>query len=155
MSAGPVGIGDRIGRTDRDIVMRTCDADGRLRHIGPRARARSTAACSAQPAARRAAGVGHDVDDEAGGRTWTYVVAINTATDRRTVADRLDLDEIGLTDAHALRLAAPSADRRHVDRHRTGPRDWALFVCCPIVDGAFDVGDTTKYVTVPARTPAS
>ena len=31
-SAGPVGIGDRIGRTDRDIVMRTCDDDGRLRH---------------------------------------------------------------------------------------------------------------------------
>ena len=33
MSAGPVGIGDRIGRTDRDIVMRTCDADGRLRLV--------------------------------------------------------------------------------------------------------------------------
>ena len=31
--AGPVGIGDRIGRTDRDIVMRTCDADGRLRLV--------------------------------------------------------------------------------------------------------------------------
>jgi len=29
------------------------------------------------------------------------------------------------------------------------PRDWALFVCCPIVDGDFDVGDTSKYVTVP------
>ena len=31
LSAGPVGIGDRIDRTNRDIVMRTCDHDGRLR----------------------------------------------------------------------------------------------------------------------------
>jgi len=23
-----------------------------------------------------------------------------------------------------------------------------LFVCCPIVDGAFHVGDRTKYVTI-------
>ena len=33
MSAGPVGIGDRIGCTDREVVMRTCDDDGRLRHV--------------------------------------------------------------------------------------------------------------------------
>ena len=33
MSAGPVGIGDRIGRTDREVVMRTCDIDGRIRHV--------------------------------------------------------------------------------------------------------------------------
>ena len=33
MSAGPVGIGDRIGRTDREVVLRTCDDDGRIRHV--------------------------------------------------------------------------------------------------------------------------
>ena len=38
LSGGPVGIGDRIGRTDRDIVMRTCDADGRIRRVDRRDR---------------------------------------------------------------------------------------------------------------------
>jgi hypothetical protein len=33
MSAGPVGIGDRLGCTDPEIVMRTCDDDGRIRHV--------------------------------------------------------------------------------------------------------------------------
>ena len=33
LSCGPVGIGDRLGHTDRDVVMRTCDDDGRIRHV--------------------------------------------------------------------------------------------------------------------------
>ena len=33
MSAGPVGIGDRVGCTDREVVLRTCDDDGRIRHV--------------------------------------------------------------------------------------------------------------------------
>ena len=51
MSAGPVGIGDRVGCTDPEVVMRTCDDDGRIRHVD-RPLALSTAACSAS---RRAA----------------------------------------------------------------------------------------------------
>jgi hypothetical protein len=30
LSAGPVGIGDRVGRTDRELVLRTCREDGVL-----------------------------------------------------------------------------------------------------------------------------
>ena len=30
LSAGPVGIGDRVGRTDRELVLRTCRGDGVL-----------------------------------------------------------------------------------------------------------------------------
>ena len=90
-----------------------------------------------------------------GERTWTYVVAINTATDRRTISDRLDLAEIGLTAPHGIhdwrRGRAVTGTSIEVE---LAPRDWALFVCCPIVDGTFDVGDTTKYVTVCRADPS-
>ena len=96
MSAGPVGIGDRIGRTNREIVMRTCDDDGRIRHADRAARRSSTAACSAS---RRAAtaGVGHDDGhDPRRRRTWTYVVALNASMPDIAVTDVLALHEIGI-----------------------------------------------------------
>ena len=88
-------------------------------------------------------------------RVWTYVVAINTATDQRPIADRLDLSEIGLHTAHRIHdwRAGCDTEATSIDVVLE-PRDWALFVCCPIVEGAYDVGDTTKYVTVATqRTP--
>ena len=48
MSAGPVGIGDRLGRTDPQVVLRTCDDDGRIRHVD-RPSASSTSAFSGGP----------------------------------------------------------------------------------------------------------
>ncbi|NND73795.1 MAG: hypothetical protein HKN44_02210, partial [Ilumatobacter sp.] len=84
-----------------------------------------------------------------GADTWTYVVAINTATHHGMIADTLALVDVGID------------GNRHVYdwRHRGGvslraidvelaPRDWALFVVCP--QGSTEVGDVTKYVTMPA-----
>ena len=85
------------------------------------------------------------------------MVAINTATDRRTIADRLDLSEIGLdTPQHRIHdWRAGTAVGGTSIEVELAPRDWALFVCCPIVDGTFDVGDTDQVRHRPRapRTP--
>jgi hypothetical protein len=166
MSAGPVGIGDRIGRTNRDIVMRTCDADGRLRHTdralgliddclfgapaaGRRLAWATTAATVTSNLGSSTVASSIGTSDIGGDRTWTYVVAINTGSDRQTISDRLELSEIGLDTPHHLFdwRAGTGMEGTSIELE-LAPRDWALFVCCPIVDGAFDVGDTSKYVTI-------
>lgn len=86
LSGGMVGVGDGLGRTVRDIVMRTCRADGLLlkpdrpatpidRMFLPHARPFLTAAWSRRP------GLGR----------WTYVAAYHLASEHpeRTVEDRL------------------------------------------------------------------
>lgn len=147
MSGGPVGIGDRIGRTDRDIVMRTCDDDGRLRQ--PTVPIGLIDDCLFGSPARGDRLAWATASTTVGGATWTYVIALNTAGARVTLSDSLDLAEIGIDGA------------RHVHDWRGGhgtastsmtcelaPRDWALWIVCP--SGSTDVGDTSKYVTVPS-----
>jgi len=151
MSAGPVGIGDRFGRTDRGIVMRTCDADGRLRLVDHPIGLIDDCLFGAPARGERLAWATTSVTID--GSRWTYVVAINTATERRSIADRLDLTDIGLERPHGIydwrRGSSTEAETIEAD---LAPRDWALFVCCPIVDGTFEVGDTAKYVTVASPT---
>ena len=100
MSAGPVGIGDRVGRTDREVVMRTCDTDGRLRHVD-RPLALVDSCLFGEPARgeRLAWATTTSTRD---GQVWTYVVAVNTATERRVIADRLELAAIGLAGSSAV-----------------------------------------------------
>jgi hypothetical protein len=149
MSSGPVGIGDRVARTDREVVMRTCDTDGRLRHVD-RPLALVDACLFGEPArGERLAWATTTATRD--GKVWTYVVAINTAAERRHIADRLELSSIGLS------------DRAEVYEWRQGvtaltdticadlaPRDWALWVCVPPGEHA-DAGDLTRYVTVPSN----
>ncbi|MET0662752.1 MAG: hypothetical protein ABWZ42_06450 [Ilumatobacteraceae bacterium] len=151
LSGGPVGIGDRIGRTDRGIVMRTCDADGRLRLVDHPIGLIDDCLFGAPARGERLAWATTSVTID--GSRWTYVVAINTATERRTIADRLDLTDVGLDRAHAVYewRQGRSAEATSIEVD-LAPRDWALFVCCPIIDGTFEVGDTAKYVTVASPT---
>jgi Raffinose synthase or seed imbibition protein Sip1 len=140
MSGGPVGIGDRIGRTDRDIVMRTCDDNGRIRRVD-RALA-VTDECLFGGPARGDGLMWATTTSTAGEQTWTYVVAINTALERRTIHDRFELtDERLVYDWRA-------GTGQHIDMItvEVDPRDWALFVVCP--NGSQSIGDVTKYVTV-------
>ena len=146
MSAGPVGIGDRIGRTDSEVVLRTCDADGRIRHVD--APLALVDGCLFGEPARGARLAWATTSATRRGRTWTYVVALNTAADRTPVRDRLDLTEVGIAGSRDV------YDWRRRERVLTStieaelaPRDWALWVCAPEGDRA-DAGDPTKYVTV-------
>jgi hypothetical protein len=148
MSAGPVGIGDRIGRTDREVVMRTCEADGRLRPVD-RPLTLVDACLFGEPARgeRLAWATTTSTRD---GNVWTYVVAINTATERRVIADRLELTTLGLAGPTQVydwrRGIVEQADALRVE---LAPRDWALWVCAA-AGGRADAGDLTKYVTVPS-----
>jgi hypothetical protein len=148
MSAGPVGIGDRIGRTDRDMVMRTCDVDGRLRHVD-RPLALVDSCLFGEPARgeRLAWATTTSTRD---GRGWTYVVVINIATQRRVISDHLQLATLGLegtSSAYDWRHGV--VERTDTLRAELAPRDWAMWVCAPPGERA-DAGDLTKYVTVPS-----
>jgi hypothetical protein len=146
MSAGPVGIGDRIGRTDRDVVMRTCDPDGRIRHVD--APLALVDGCLFGEPARGERLAWATTSATRQGRTWTYVVALNTAVDLTAVRDRLDLTEVGIAgsrDVYDWRARRRSLTSTLVAD--LAPRDWALWVCAPDGERA-DAGDLTKYVTV-------
>lgn len=146
LSAGPVGIGDRIGRTDPDVVLRTCDADGRIRHVDHPV-ALIDACLTGQPArGERLAWATTTATRH--GTVWTYVVALNTATERRTISDGLDLTELGLDGERAVYVwRSRETERTARLSCELAPRDWAFWVCAP--DGeAPDRGDLTTYVTV-------
>ncbi len=145
LSGGPVGIGDRLDRTNREVAMRCCDADGRLRRVdGPIAAvdqclfgdpARGHGAMWATTTATTADGV------------WTYVVAINTSTARSPVVDRFELANESLVydwrARNSLHLTSIEVELE--------PMGWALFIVSP--PGALSadlVGDPDSYVTVEA-----
>lgn len=140
LSGGPVGIGDRIGRTNRDVVMRTCDDDGRLRRVdraiaatdhclfgGP---ARGDGLMWATTTATRADGV------------WTYVLAINVASGLQTISDRFELED----DRVVYRWRDGVASTSSVIDLVLEPRDWELLVVGPV--DASTIGERSKYVVV-------
>ena len=146
MSAGPVGIGDRIGCTDAHVVLRTCDDDGRIRHVD-RPLALVDGCLFGEPArGERLAWATTTATRH--GLSWTYVVAINTSADRRVLADELAVSDIGLTGPCQVydwrHGQATTADSIAVE---LAPRGWALWVCAPPGERA-NAGDLSKYVTV-------
>jgi hypothetical protein len=151
MSAGPVGIGDRVGTTDREVVLRTCDDDGRIRHVD-RPLGLVDGCLFGEPArGERLAWA--TTTSTSGGKLWTYVVAVNTSTDRRVIADELVLADLGL----AATVSVYDWRRRRVATMDSiaaelTPRDWALWVCAPSGERA-DAGDLRKYVTVASDLP--
>jgi hypothetical protein len=152
LAAGPVGIGDRIGHTDRGIVMRTCDDDGRLRHVDRPVGLIDSCLFGAPARGERLAWA--TTTATAGNDVWTYVVAINASTASVGIEDRLSLAEVGIDGPRSVldwrSGAGVTTDRLDV---RLSARDWAYFVVAPEGHRS-DAGDTTKYVTVPAERDA-
>ncbi len=151
MSAGPVGIGDRIGHTDRSIVMRTCDADGRIRHVD-RPIALIDGCLFGEPARgeRLAWATATSTRD---GAAWTYVLAVNTSAAATDVADVLHLAEVGLDGSHHVYdwRARTTGTTDRIEQVLAS-RDWALFVCVPHGHSIAE-GDPTKYVVVSSERP--
>ncbi|MEZ5252079.1 MAG: hypothetical protein R2713_23590, partial [Ilumatobacteraceae bacterium] len=74
LSTGPVGVGDRVGRLDPALVMRTCRADGIL--IKPHVPVAATSASMTNGAAGRSVlMVAECFSDHPAGR-WAYVVTM-------------------------------------------------------------------------------
>ena len=142
LSAGPVGIGDRIGRTDPTVVLRTCDADGALRHVDRPVGLIDDCLFGAPARGERLAWATTTVT-EAGGGVWTLVLAVNTSRDRVEVSDEFDL---GAMRSVLDWRAGVVADHDHLTVV-LAPRDWAYWVVAPPGRRA-DEADTTKYVPV-------
>jgi hypothetical protein len=146
LSAGPVGIGDRVGRTDASIVMRTCDADGRIRHVDRPVGLVDDCLFGSPARGERLAWATAEATTNDG--VWRYVVAINVSTDRVHVADSFDLG--GRHSVLDWRTGTVT-DRDQLDASLAA-RDWAYWVVAPDGHGAGE-GDLSKYVTVPSRLP--
>lgn len=158
MSAGVVGIGDRIGRTDAEIVSRVCRPDGRL--VGPD-RAITLTDQSMSDAGQSGGlcwSMTHTTNQLG---TWRYLVVINTSTDPLTVSDSYQLRSEVLVYSWRDKTAEV---RTQIDV-TLEPREWALFVCCPFVDPIESeptvsahgvasrersalIGDPTRYATM-------
>jgi len=142
LSAGPVGIGDRLGRTDAEVVLRTCDADGRLRHVDRPVGLIDDCLFGAPARGERLAWATTTVT-ESGGDVWALVIAVNTSSGHIEVHDEFELG--------AMRSVLDWRTGVTLERDRLSatlmPRDWAYWVVAPPARRA-DEGDTTKYVPV-------
>ncbi len=147
LSAGPVGVGDRLGRTDTEVVMRTCDADGRIRHVDRPIGL--TDGCLFGAPARGERLAWSTTTATVGDEVWTYVVAINVSLPGRHVDDRMTLATLGIDGSRSVldwrRSTVADSELLHAS---LAPRDWKLYVVAPPQRRA-DAGDLTKYVTMP------
>ena len=148
MSAGPVGIGDRVGRTDREVVMRTCDSDGRLRHVDRPLGLVDSCLFGEPPEANASPGPPpHRPVTARSGPTWSPSTpppsdeSSPTASNSHPSGSRARLRS---TTGDTARVEPTDAIGTELE-----PRDWALWVCAPPGEHA-DAGELTKYVTVPS-----
>ncbi|MGA9278086.1 MAG: hypothetical protein WBV89_14060, partial [Ilumatobacter sp.] len=147
LSGGPVGIGDRIGRTDPAITGRVCDADGRLRRLDGPISAIDDALFGGPARGDRLMWATTTSTTPDG--VWTYVVAINTAVEHATILDRYDLGR----EAVVYDWRGGTASTTSELSLELAPRDWALFVVSPPGQpSAAEVGDASKYVVVESVT---
>jgi hypothetical protein len=153
LSTGPVGLGDRAGRFEHAIALRTCRADGVL--IKPHVPVAATAGSMfANTGFRPTLLIAETWSDHPTGR-WAYVLAVHCHPGEAETTTRVALGELG--------DAAPTTDvvlwdwRTGMARRATadaawdatlGREDWALWVVAPVLRcGLAVVGDTSKFVT--------
>ena len=151
LSTGPVGIGDPLGRADREIVLRTCRDDGVL--VRPDVPLAVVDRCFAEhPVARPVPLVAEAWTDHAVGR-WTYAVTLNVSRAEQRLDEMIEFASLG--------PAAPDGPVACWD-WRTGsatrleptdgwmialdPLDWDLRVLAPILPcGVAVIGDPSRY----------
>ena len=155
LSAGPVGIGDPLGRADPALVARTCRADGVL--VRPDVPVAAIDRCfRSHPIGRRTLVVGSAHSHHAAGRVG-YVVAMNPhdagdpITERVTRADLGGDAPAGPAVVYDWRTGdiSPLGDDPDAGVDVTlGPLGWRLLVVAPVLpSGVAVIGDPTKYAT--------
>jgi len=157
LSAGPVGLGDRLDHTDRGIALRTCRDDGVL--VKPDVPVAALERCF-----RRHAHLWPDPlvadtwSDHPAGR-WVYALGLHASRAQDPLEVTLPLAELplpeGVADWIAWDWRAGSLARLGADGHLAytlPPRDWRLHVLCPVLPGRIAVvGDPGKYATAGDR----
>ena len=154
LSAGPVGIGDRLGHTDRGMVRRSCRPDGVL--VKPDAPIAACDRCFRESAFfEKAPLVGETYSLHPAGR-WHYVVSLNAWRAKEPMCFRVELADLG--------VARPKGAVILYDwRRRTWTRlcpdgGWDLElpfqafdyrIVCPLLPGEITLfGDVSKWATV-------
>lgn len=157
LSAGPVGLGDALGRTDRDLVFRTCREDGVL--VKPDVPIAALADCFRgnrffEPLPL----VGECYSDHPAGR-WVYVTTFNANQRKEPITASVKLSALGESRPSGHVVAY---DWRRRSWARLAPeqgweielafQDWDFRVVCPELAGERTVfGDVSKYATVGDR----
>lgn len=157
LSTGPVGMGDRAGRDDADLVRRTCRADGVLikPHVPVAATGRSMLSNAAFVAELM---VAECHSDQPAGR-WGYVLGLHTNPADAQVEGDVVFAELGesaptgevvVWDWRA-RTATPLADPLGADGRwavTLAKEDWAYLVVAPVLAGGrlAVIGDVDKFV---------
>jgi hypothetical protein len=151
LSAGPVGIGDRLGHTNREIVQRSCRPDGVL--VKPDAPIAACDRCFRDSAfLDNAPLVGETYSLHPAGR-WHYVAALNANRAKEPIRFRIELAELGVESAVLL------YDWRRREWTRLEPesgwevelpfQEFDYRVVCPLLPGGITLfGDVSKWATV-------
>ena len=156
LSGGPVGVGDRIGCTNRERVLRTCRADGVL--VKPDLPIAALDRCyRAHPHLEPVPLLGETVSRHDAG-TWVYVVAINAWRGEAPIELDVDLHDLGRVAppgrfiAYDWRSGRVDADPGRSWRDRLEPHDWRLRILCPVVPGDLTlIGDASRYASMGDR----
>ncbi|HUI25643.1 MAG TPA: hypothetical protein VL403_06115 [Candidatus Kryptonia bacterium] len=157
LSTGPVAIGDEIGRTNRELVMRTCREDGVL--IKPDVPLAAIDRCfHANGFLEPAPLIGETHSRHPAGR-WSYVASFNACRAKAPLAFRIALADLGALRPDGPALLYNWRERTWTRLDRDGGwdcvlefQDWDYRVVCPLLPGDVTVfGDVGKYATVGDR----
>jgi hypothetical protein len=149
LSTGPVGIGDRIGRTDPVIVRRTCRADGLL--VKPDTVVKAIDRGFTRWATRRNTLLTGTATTTHAAGDWIYAVTLNCtdapATGRVTIAD------LGVTSDRVVVWDWRTQTAEVLDRGdgwdlALDSLGWDYRVVAPIMNGRAVIGDPALYATV-------
>jgi hypothetical protein len=157
LSTGPVGVGDRIGRSDRDLVLRVAREDGTL--VKPDAALAALDHCfqSFTYLDPRLL-IGETYSAHPAGR-WVYVVGLHASRVREPIAERCALAQLGAQRPQGPVVAYDWRARRWARLEPDGGwdielawQDWDLRILCPVLPGDRAVfGDVSKYASVGDR----
>ena len=153
LSTGPVGLGDRVGRIDAALAMRTCRADGILikPHVPLAATSRSMMVSAGT---RPVLMVAECFSDHPAGR-WAYVMSmrcsprVGATTGEVHLADLDESAPIGDVVVWDWRsgIATPMSSDGHWSC-TLASEQWAFHVIAPVLGGGIAVvGDVSKFVT--------
>jgi hypothetical protein len=153
LSTGPVGIGDPLGRADRDIVLRTCRDDGVI--VRPDVALAAVDRCfAAHPVARTVPLVAEAWTDHPAGR-WVYAVTLNVSRAEERLDEVIGLSTLGESTPTTAVVCwdwrtgtVTRLDPSEGWRIALDPLDWDLRVLAPVLPGGIAViGDPARYAT--------
>jgi hypothetical protein len=157
LSSGPVGIGDEIGCTDRNLVLRTCREDGVL--VKPDVPIAALDRCFVHNAFLEPEPlIGETYSEHPAGRWW-YVAVFNACRTKQTIDYRVALSDLGPSAPRGPVIAFDWRRRTCVRLEPDGGwdgslpwQDWEYRVLCPLLLGETAVfGDVSKYASAGDR----